>query len=669
MVDLGLFGSIAPTAPRPPQEARNTPSGFDRIRGLFGSLDPRAATRALRPVVGNNAAAALGLVPAIATGAVKDMGTGIANLAEFGFGEGDRALTAGDALAVPMLGSGVGLIAGPGRGALAAGLPKIRFARKVRSGEDLSPDQTVVTVDASKLGAAADKDERFRAAGGKIPRFKEFLKTGEPVALAEPALMSSGRVAFENGMNRFKALRELGVKEIPVAVDKSQVAEFQRRFGVPQGVRAPGFAPVAEALIKAVPPQFSDQVRQFGNRARMLGQRLRELDRVHEPAALKPGEKEKPSRTAAWHTRDQAIARALQSDMDFRQANLSGVPREGPVGQGLDAIERQSTEAGREIRGLAKARGLRPGPKDNAPFDAERHSTVTGEQLARGAPVRIVTPAIMNRKGGVMARAEVEPFVSANPSAATRAAGQGAKSFEDEFTIDALHATNKDFRAFDPNKASGGERGATFVTTDPATGNQFAQVSGGRIMPVKVRPGNTRTFNLPKLISEGNEEFARAMLDSAVEVLGKSRSRSDAVEHVSGLIKRAKGQIKRQEDSGLFGDERFVGFNQIFTSAINKIAKQNGLDTASVRGLSETGFGDSGTVMIFNPANIRSRFAQFDPARRGSADLLAANPASGGLIPALAQRQRESDAQRERAGMFGSLTPAQNAAAVRGDLL
>lgn len=62
-------------------------------------------------------------------------------------------------------------------------------------------------------------------------------------------------------------------------------------------------------------------------------------------------------------------------------------------------------------------------------------------------------------------------------------------------------------------------------------------------------------------------------------------------------------------------------------------------------------------ITVFDPRNIRSRFAAFDPARKDSADLLAANPASGGLLaaPQIIEHLRQIEEDKKKGPLARSL--------------
>lgn len=166
-------------------------------------------------------------------GGLRDAGLGMLNMMEFGAGEREF-LTPGDVLPV------AGGVAGMGaRGVMSAGArqPGFRFARgKVRKGEPIDEDFTVVDVDTDKLARAARRDKDFfvepDSTSVKQRQFLEFAAENES-ALPVVGLTKGGKspvVGFEDGRNRFAAMLGRGVKTVPVAVDKRQAAEFRRLF-------------------------------------------------------------------------------------------------------------------------------------------------------------------------------------------------------------------------------------------------------------------------------------------------------------------------------------------------------------------------------------------------------------------------------------------------------
>jgi len=195
-----------------------------------------------------------------------------------------------------------------------------------------------------------------------------------------------------------------------------------------------------------------------------------------------------------------------------------------------------------------------------------------------------------------------------NNAAAERAKAMG---FED----DVFHGTNADIKAFDPllsdtRRKTGTPSGAMVVSNNPATASTYAgevtdqwgnvkqYLDDGNVMPLNISKGKNMAFNANG--ENWNSLFAKRYPEA--------ESTNDLAE-----IALSKGKdsatIKKVLDNATW-------------------SKKNGVDSR---------IGDS--TFIFNPANIRSRFAAFDPMRRNEADLLGrADPnllaalAGGGLL-------------------------------------
>lgn len=99
----------------------------------------------------------------------------------------------------------------------------------------------VVMVNVEKFDQEWGKDESFyisEAGSNEISnrraRFREFLATGEAIEMPEvsarPPHLGDSTVGFTNGRHRFAVLRDLGLKVIPMAVDKKSVPYFKEKF-------------------------------------------------------------------------------------------------------------------------------------------------------------------------------------------------------------------------------------------------------------------------------------------------------------------------------------------------------------------------------------------------------------------------------------------------------
>ncbi len=101
-------------------------------------------------------------------------------------------------------------------------------------------DDVIVWVDAEKVRASWAKDRHFyfdndahpNAIKGRIPRFNDWLKLGQPVNPPEVTLNDEGDIIFVNGRHRFVWMLQNGETRVPVAVPPESAKEVARRFGV-----------------------------------------------------------------------------------------------------------------------------------------------------------------------------------------------------------------------------------------------------------------------------------------------------------------------------------------------------------------------------------------------------------------------------------------------------
>lgn len=181
-------------------------------------------------------------------------------------------------------------------------------------------------------------------------------------------------------------------------------------------------------------------------------------------------------------------------------------------------------------------------------------------------------------------------------------ASRMARAKEMGFDVDTplFHGTADDVYAFNldhPNRKDTGWLGTgVYTTTDPKLASDYSSMKAGRDAP-NVMPLRAKLKNPYYATSKDKE---RIMLISHSK--GAESGREAADEWTSKLIKA--------------GHDGVV------------------LDYA------KEGWGGPREVVVFDPKNIRSRFAKFDPAKKGSADILAglaplglAAPFAGQLFP------------------------------------
>lgn len=185
-----------------------------------------------------------------------------------------------------------------------------------------------------------------------------------------------------------------------------------------------------------------------------------------------------------------------------------------------------------------------------------------------------------------------------NNTAADRAKAMG---FSDETHY---HGTNKDFDRFDPKETTTNLE-ATYLAKDPETANMFSNIGGSyensRVMPLKIK-GDYFHYNNPKHYNRLDDVFKQG------DNLGYDNSYDWKDAHNMEEFKA--------------GD-----WEQFENKPFSNLTKKAGFDGVNLK---EFGTQDLDNVAVYNPANIRSKFAHFNPKYLGvgagsilSADLMA----------------------------------------------
>lgn len=202
------------------------------------------------------------------------------------------------------------------------------------------------------------------------------------------------------------------------------------------------------------------------------------------------------------------------------------------------------------------------------------------------------------------------------------------------FDTDAFHATNSTFNAFDPlmrgSKTDSGWFGdADYFSPDPEYTHSFIRGDEANIIPARLRLGNSYDWRREEGfgLSQNNREHS---LLKRKEMTDKG---FDSVTVDNVRVRLPDGEHLTDEQLSMLPYADALGRESIETS-LNRgydydIFRQNyGADVTDAMPIERTPV----EYAIFDPKNIRSRFAAFDPARRDSADLLAANPEMGALF-------------------------------------
>lgn len=254
-------------------------------------------------------------------------------------------------------------------------------------------------------------------------------------------------------------------------------------------------------------------------------------------------------------------------------------------------------------------------------------------QIARGMNRMVdnaMAPATMNKQSGkVFVYPQDEALATAQRNAAKPVSEGGLGLRPDNTAMEraqamgyntpAYHGTSADFSEFSvagKGKTSGS---GAFFTDNPSVASTYASPDGGSVLPTMLQ---TET---PVQVAANGANWN--WLGKGVKVDAPKTAENKAAKKTLGKL---FPDVFKYEDSLSTDDLARWANNQGYDSVIFDAVKDRGPN--GVFSTAEAALPSKNTAM-FNPANIRSRFAAFDPARRNEADLLGrADPALLGLI-------------------------------------
>lgn len=229
------------------------------------------------------------------------------------------------------------------------------------------------------------------------------------------------------------------------------------------------------------------------------------------------------------------------------------------------------------------------------------------------------------------------------------------------FDIPVYHATDQNFTAFDPLKRgttsdSGWYGDADYTAPSPDYAARFiekpidgfvsgvAYKDGGNIMPLLARAENPYDWRANEPMGRGLfQNDRRASIDKRKELQGMGY---DSVAVNNSKIFLDDGQELSNEQWDILtsaspmlksiGKQKVENLIRANNYDFRDFARSYGIDAASAMPQKS----DMVELATFNPSQLRSRFAAFDPMRRDSSDLLA------GLSPLLLARPQEKDKRK-----------------------
>ena len=180
------------------------------------------------------------------------------------------------------------------------------------------------------------------------------------------------------------------------------------------------------------------------------------------------------------------------------------------------------------------------------------------------------------------------------------------------------HGTNEDFAEFSKSKIGkndAGFYGQGFYFSDrPEVAERYAKKHYGSIEPVtgQIKPVYLKTKNPIKYDEPASED----LINYANEYINKkAENASDGANEFLSALGIDVGESQKTEPSVKIGDSarrihQVVGNSEEFSKILDAVG-YDGVMT------------ETGEIVVFNPSQIRSKFAAFDPAQKESSNLLA----------------------------------------------
>lgn len=208
---------------------------------------------------------------------------------------------------------------------------------------------------------------------------------------------------------------------------------------------------------------------------------------------------------------------------------------------------------------------------------------------------------------------------------------RAARAAEMGYTVDAYHGTNADISAFDARRAPKNEQmglSGVHVAERPEFANLYADGKGGNVMPVKINPG--KSLDGSALVTEGSPEAQ--ILTDLLKGTGRKPYFSSSTMDGTGprMAPPLQGAIDMVSQAKAEKVLRAHGYDSVKYNATYGSHGVNGMNTTN----------KSPAYVVFDPKNIRSANAAFDPAKAGSSDLLA----SRAPLPAVPQTEEQKRA-------------------------
>lgn len=205
------------------------------------------------------------------------------------------------------------------------------------------------------------------------------------------------------------------------------------------------------------------------------------------------------------------------------------------------------------------------------------------------------------------------------------------------------HGTGNEFDAFDPSMSSGARFGTGSLMSDsPDVASTYALGKQPQVLPLMYRAENP--INIYAEGANWNRLGPNTRVDLPARTINQSED-ADIMRALGIKIGDTQEMLPRTTTLKQLFPEAYAYDDFIDTNDFSRWAKRQGADAAVFNDIVDHGpagmFSNeksrmpSKVVAVFDPANIRSVNAAFDPTKRGSRDLMAGAAATGVGLSAL----------------------------------
>ncbi len=153
-------------------------------------------------------------------------------------------------------------------------------------------DFETVDIDVKRLDDLWSKDQNLHidgagkgAIGQRLTQAKDFVKSGKPIE--QPMLsLGKGGVTFSDGRHRFAALRDSGVRSIPVSVPRDEAARIRSELGADSvGGERLGYVPNQTVAPSEFAARIGEKAEELGLSVTKKGEVTGDLQKILDRAA------------------------------------------------------------------------------------------------------------------------------------------------------------------------------------------------------------------------------------------------------------------------------------------------------------------------------------------------------------------------------------------------